>query len=107
MVAPLCPLWPKFRVYSFKSVVINYCLFVSFVSFVVNLPKMQNEPKTNPNEPNFLEVKAHSKPKNGAYRQIQENLFYAKRTQWYVIAIQITVEYDLLKKAKNAKQSQS
>ena len=36
---------------------------------------MQNEPKTNPNEPNFSEAKTHSKPKNEDFRQIQNNLF--------------------------------
>ncbi len=39
------------------------------------LSQMQNEPKTNPNEPNFPEVKPHSKPKNKDFRQIYENLF--------------------------------
>ena len=37
--------------------------------------QMQNEPKTNPNEPNFLEDKPRSKPDNGDFRQIYENLF--------------------------------
>ncbi len=36
---------------------------------------MQNEPKTNPNEPNFSEVKTDSKPKNEDFRQIQTTLF--------------------------------
>ncbi len=35
----------------------------------------KNEPKTNPNEPNFLDTNPHSKPKNGDFRQIQNNLF--------------------------------
>ena len=39
------------------------------------LLQTQNEPKTNPNEPNFSEDKTHSKPKNGDFRQIYENLF--------------------------------
>ncbi len=33
-------------------------------------PKTQNKPKTKPNKANFLEVKPHSKRKNGDFRQI-------------------------------------
>ena len=36
---------------------------------------MQNEPKTNPNEPNFLEDKPYSKPKNQLFDIFYENLF--------------------------------
>ena len=42
---------------------------------VTKLSQIQNEPKTNPNEPNFLEAKTDSKPKNEDSRQIYENLF--------------------------------
>ncbi len=33
------------------------------------------KPKTNPNEPNFLEVKADSKPKNQHFDIFYKNLF--------------------------------
>ena len=36
---------------------------------------MKNEPKTNPNEPNFSEAKPDSKPKNRDFRQFYDNLF--------------------------------
>ncbi len=39
------------------------------------LSQMQNEPKTNPNEPNFSEAKPRSKRNNRDSRQIQEDLF--------------------------------
>ena len=42
---------------------------------VTKMLQLQNEPKTNPNEPNFSEAKPHSKPKNQHFRQIYENLF--------------------------------
>jgi len=42
---------------------------------VTKMSQLQNEPKTNPNEPNFLEGKPYSKRENGGFRQIYENLF--------------------------------
>ena len=42
---------------------------------VTKMLQIQNEPKTNPNEPNFLEGKTDSKPKNEDFRQIYDNLF--------------------------------
>ena len=57
-------------------------------------------------EPNGMLFKTHSKPKNGDFDKFRKP-FYAKRTQWYVIGIQIAVEYDVSKKAKNAKRTQS
>ncbi len=73
---PLCPLWPKSLV---LISVHSWFNFVSFVHFVVKiheenvtkLSQIQNEPKTNPNEPNFLEVKPHSKPKK---QHLDQNL---------------------------------
>ena len=38
-------------------------------------PENENEPKTNPNEPNFSDTKPRSKRNNGDFRQIQNNLF--------------------------------
>ena len=42
---------------------------------VTKMLQIQNEPKTNPNEPNFLETNPRSKPKNEDFRQILQNLF--------------------------------
>ncbi len=42
---------------------------------VTKMSQIQNEPKTNPNEPIFSEVKPHSKPKNEDLRQNQTTLF--------------------------------
>ena len=37
--------------------------------------RAENEPKTNPNEPNFLEDKPHSKPENGDFDIFMKILF--------------------------------
>ena len=42
---------------------------------VTKMSQTQNEPKTNPNEPNFSEAKADSKPKNQLFDIFYENLF--------------------------------
>jgi hypothetical protein len=57
------------------------------------------------NEPNGMLFKPDSNPKNGDFDKFRKP-FYAKRTQWYVIGIQIAVEYETLINRKNAKQSQ-
>jgi hypothetical protein len=44
--------------------------------------------------------------KKQGFSKILDKPFYAKRTQWYVIGIQIAVEYELLINSKNVKQSQ-
>ncbi len=57
------------------------------------------------NEPNGMLFKPDSKPKNRLFGKFTKP-FYAKRTQWYVIGIQIAVEYELSKNIKYTKQSQ-
>jgi hypothetical protein len=57
------------------------------------------------NEPNGMLFKPYSKPENGDFDNFTKP-FYAKRTQWYVIGIQIAMEYDLSKNIKYTKQSQ-
>ncbi len=42
---------------------------------VTKMSLLQNEPKTNPNEPNFPDTQPRSKPKNEDFRQIYDNLF--------------------------------
>ena len=57
------------------------------------------------NKANGMLFKPYSKPKNRLFGNFTKP-FYAKRTQWYVIGIQIVVEYELSKNTKNTKQSQ-
>ncbi len=57
------------------------------------------------NEPNGMLPKPYSKPKNRLFDNFTKP-FYAKRTQWYVIGIQIAMEYEIPFNRKNAKQSQ-
>ncbi len=71
--------------------------------FVANI---QNEPKTNPNEPNFLEDKHDSKPKNGDFDIFYENLFMQNEPNGMLIGIKIAMEYELSENTKNTKQSQ-
>ncbi len=63
----LCPLWPKNLLNPYNPWLIIRALRVYSWFNLKN--------KTKPNKANFLETKPHSKPKNGDFRQIYDNLF--------------------------------
>ncbi len=65
--------------------------------------QLQNEPKTNPNEPNFSEDKSPSKPKNRDFRQILQNLFMQNEPNGMVLVFksQWSTMYHLTQNMQN------
>ena len=67
----------KIYLYFFFRILINLCVSLCplWLKSAQKMLQKCHKSKTNPNEPNCLEDKTDSKPKNEDFRQIYENLF--------------------------------